>query len=78
MNLLKFGIAGLQSFKLCRTYKIYTRTGDKGTAALYNGERHSKKSSYFQALGDIDELNSHLGLVYLIAGKANTHPRQPS
>lgn len=42
---------------------IYTRTGDKGLSGLYNGDRVKKDSIYFECLGDIDELNSNLGLV---------------
>ena len=42
---------------------IYTRTGDKGLSSLYNGDRVKKDSVYFECLGDIDELNSNLGLV---------------
>ena len=42
---------------------IYTRTGDKGLSSLYNGDRVKKDSVYFECLGDIDELNSNLGLL---------------
>jgi cob(I)alamin adenosyltransferase len=43
--------------------KLYTKTGDNGTSGLYNGLRFNKDSIYFECLGDIDELNSNLGLV---------------
>ena len=42
-------------------YKIYTRTGDKGTSALYTGQRFPKTSIYFNVLGTVDELNSNIG-----------------
>jgi cob(I)alamin adenosyltransferase len=42
---------------------VYTRTGDSGITSLYNGERCHKSTAVFQALGDLDELNSHIGLV---------------
>jgi len=43
--------------------KLYTATGDKGQTSLYNGERVFKNSEYMQAVGDIDELSSCLGLL---------------
>ena len=42
--------------------KIYTRTGDEGTTGLVGGERVKKNSIRVKAYGDIDELNSYLGL----------------
>ena len=46
-----------------RLSKIYTRTGDDGTTGTGTGDRLSKSSQLFVVMGDIDELNSHLGMV---------------
>lgn len=43
--------------------KIYTRTGDKGTTALFGGTRVPKHHIRIDSYGTIDELNSHLGLL---------------
>ena len=43
--------------------KLYTKTGDCGQSSLYDGSRLPKTSQYFITLGDLDELNSHIGLV---------------
>jgi len=43
--------------------KIYTKTGDKGTSALFTGDRLDKNDHIFECLGSLDELNAHLGLV---------------
>jgi len=43
--------------------KIYTKTGDAGTTALYGGKRLSKAELRIEAYGTVDELNSFLGMV---------------
>ncbi|WP_372946584.1 cob(I)yrinic acid a,c-diamide adenosyltransferase [Muriicola sp.] len=43
--------------------KIYTRTGDEGTTALFGGTRVPKHHIRIQSYGTVDELNSWLGLV---------------
>jgi len=42
--------------------KIYTRTGDAGDTALFGGGRVPKSEGRVAAYGDVDELNSALGL----------------
>ena len=46
-----------------RLSKIYTRTGDKGTTGMADGSRIEKDSVRVAAMGDIDELNSVVGMV---------------
>jgi len=57
-----------------RLSKIATRTGDKGETGLGDGSRVAKDSARIQALGDIDELNSCVGL--LLAEKMPAALRQ--
>ena len=42
--------------------RIYTRSGDKGKSSLGDGTRRKKSDIRFDAIGDIDEANSYLGL----------------
>src|SRR5919108_2735702 len=46
-----------------RLSKITTRTGDAGETGLGDGTRVPKDSARIQALGDVDELNSAIGLM---------------
>ena len=46
-----------------RLSKITTRTGDDGTTGLGDGSRIPKDHIRMQAIGDVDELNSHIGVL---------------
>ncbi|QSN61680.1 cob(I)yrinic acid a,c-diamide adenosyltransferase [Caballeronia sp. M1242] len=46
-----------------RLSKIATRTGDDGTTGLGDGRRVSKDDARIAAIGDVDELNSSLGVL---------------
>ena len=46
-----------------RLTKIYTRTGDDGTTGLADGKRVEKDSLLVNVMGDVDELNSLLGVL---------------
>ena len=47
---------------MVRLNKIYTRTGDAGETGLVDGSRILKDHPRAQAIGDVDELNSAIGL----------------
>lgn len=44
------------------SFKIYTKTGDDGTTGLFGGGRVAKDSPRIASYGDVDELNSAIGL----------------
>jgi cob(I)alamin adenosyltransferase len=46
-----------------RLTRIYTRTGDDGTTGLADGSRVSKDAPRMDAIGDVDELNSTIGML---------------
>ncbi len=46
-----------------RLSKITTRTGDDGSTGLGDGTRVSKDHLRIHAMGDVDELNSHIGVL---------------
>ncbi len=43
--------------------KVYTKTGDTGTTALFGGTRVPKHHIRIESYGTVDELNSHIGLI---------------
>lgn len=43
--------------------KVYTKTGDKGTTALFGGTRVPKDHIRIESYGTVDELNSWIGLI---------------
>lgn len=46
-----------------RLTRIYTRTGDDGTTGLADGSRLAKDHARVEAMGDVDELNSAIGML---------------
>jgi len=46
-----------------RLTQIATRTGDGGTTGLGDNSRVSKNSLRVHAMGEVDELNSHIGVL---------------
>jgi cob(I)alamin adenosyltransferase len=55
---------------LVKLNKIYTRTGDDGTTGLVDGSRRAKHDVRMVAIGEIDELNSAVGLATMAVASA--------
>ena len=53
---------------MVRLNRIYTRTGDAGETGLVDGSRILKDHPRAQAIGDVDELNSAIGLAIAVTG----------
>lgn len=60
-----------------RLDRITTRTGDDGTSALADGTRLPKSAPRFIAMGEVDELNAHLGALRAILS-ADKHLINPA
>lgn len=56
-----------------RLTKIYTRTGDDGTTGLAGGLRVDKDSQRIEVIGDVDELNSLIGLLISTGQQGEVH-----
>lgn len=50
--------------------KIYTRTGDDGSTGLVDGSRRAKNDARMQAIGEVDEANSAIGLAAIAVPEA--------
>ena len=62
------------------SFKIYTKTGDKGQTALIGGTKVPKSHIRIESYGTIDELNSFIGLLadqLAVAASAVNHPIFP-
>jgi cob(I)alamin adenosyltransferase len=55
---------------LVKLNKIYTRTGDDGTTGLVDGSRRAKHDARMVAIGEVDELNSAIGLATMAVAPA--------
>ena len=51
--------------------KLYTKQGDDGSTVLFDGTRVRKDDTRVSAYGDVDELNSQIGLTIAILSVAN-------
>jgi cob(I)alamin adenosyltransferase len=59
---LAVNTAGICKKEIMKKAAVYTRTGDKGTTGLVGGARIKKSDSRIHLYGEIDELNSLIGL----------------
>jgi cob(I)alamin adenosyltransferase len=55
--------------------KIYTRTGDGGSAGLVDGSRVSKSSARMAAIGEVDEANAAIGVAIAALGSGDVAKR---
>ena len=55
--------------------KIYTKTGDGGSAGLVDGSRVSKSSLRMTAIGEVDEANAGIGVAIAALGKGDVANR---
>lgn len=53
-----------------RITKVYTKTGDAGETSLVGGQRVSKAAARVAAFGDVDEVNSLLGVARTVLADA--------
>ena len=58
--------------------KIYTRGGDTGLTSLGNGERVKKDSLRVKSYGEVDEINSIIGVVTCYCKQAKKNFKKDS
>ena len=58
--------------RLVKLNKIYTRTGDGGSAGLVDGSRVSKSSLRMAAIGEVDEANAAIGVAIAALDRATS------
>jgi cob(I)alamin adenosyltransferase len=46
-----------------RLSRVVTRTGDKGSTGMADGSRRAKNDARVHCLGEVDELNAHIGVI---------------
>ena len=56
--------------------KIYTRTGDKGQTSLFDGTRVNKHDIHMECLGEIDTLNSMIGMLRVTLDKDHSWQKE--
>lgn len=50
------------TYKMVKINRVYTKTGDDGSTGLVGGGRIPKDDPLMEAIGEVDELNSYLGM----------------
>jgi cob(I)alamin adenosyltransferase len=60
---------------LVKLNKIYTRTGDGGSAGLVDGSRVSKSGLRMTAIGEVDEANAAIGVAIAALGRGEVPDR---
>lgn len=56
--------------------KIYTRGGDRGKTSLFGGQKVEKGDLRIEAYGNVDELNSLIGVILADLSKYTSHPER--
>jgi cob(I)alamin adenosyltransferase len=69
------GSTGQEKVAMLEFEQVTTRGGDYGESSLYDGSRLRKDDVLFAAMGDIDELSSHLGLLKASLSRKNRRRR---